>query len=89
MTGIFDESKYDEGSVTLEPGDRLVLFTDGITEARSPGGDEFDDGGLLGTLERCRHLDPQSMIDAIFRDVGTFAGGPLQDDATAMVAVIA
>jgi phosphoserine phosphatase RsbU/P len=89
VTGIFDESKYDEGSVTLEPGDRLVLFTDGITEARSPGGDEFDDGGLLGTLERCRHLDPQSMIDAIFRDVGTFAGGPLQDDATAMVAVIA
>ena len=29
----------------LEPGDRLVLFTDGITEARSESGDEFDDGG--------------------------------------------
>ena len=89
VTGIFDESKYDEGKVTLEPGDRLVLFTDGITEARSPGGDEFDDGGLLRTLECCRHLDPQSMVDAIFHDVGAFAGGPLQDDATAMVAVIA
>jgi phosphoserine phosphatase RsbU/P len=89
VTGIFDESKYDEGKVTLEPGDRLVLFTDGITEARSPGGDEFDDGGLLRTLERCRHLDPQSMVDAVFHDVGAFAGGPLQDDATAMVAVIA
>jgi len=89
VTGIFDESKYDEGKVTLEPGDRLVLFTDGITEARSPGGEDFDDGGLLRTLERCCHLDPQSMVDAIFHDVGAFAGGPLQDDATAMVAVIA
>jgi phosphoserine phosphatase RsbU/P len=89
VTGIFDESKYDEGRVTLEPGDRLVLFTDGITEARSPGGDEFDDGGLLESLERCRHLDPQSMVDAIFHDVRAFADGPLQDDATAVVAVIA
>ena len=89
VTGIFDESKYDEGKVTLEPGDRLVLFTDGITEARSPGGNEFDDEGLLRTLECCRQLDPQSMVDAIFHDVGAFAGGPLQDDATAMVAVIA
>ena len=45
VTGIFDESKYDEGKVTLEPGDRLVLFTDGITEARSPGGDDSTTGG--------------------------------------------
>ncbi len=74
--------------MTLGPGDRLVLFTDGITEARSAGGDEFDDDGLLQTLERCRHLDAQSIVDAIFSDVGTFAGGPLQDDATAVVAAI-
>lgn len=88
VTGIFDESTYEEGRVTLAPGDRLVLFTDGITEARSLAGDDFDDGGLMRTLERCRHLDAQSMVDAIFEDVGTFAGGRLQDDATAVVAAI-
>jgi sigma-B regulation protein RsbU (phosphoserine phosphatase) len=88
VTGIFDESTYEEGRVTLCPGDRLVLFTDGITEARSIAGDDFDDDGLLRTLERCRHLDAQSMVDAIFEDVGTFAGGSLQDDATAVVAAI-
>jgi sigma-B regulation protein RsbU (phosphoserine phosphatase) len=88
VTGIFDEGSYEEGRVTLEPGDRLVLFTDGITEARSGAGDEFDDAGLLRALEACRHLDAQSMVDAIFKDVGAFAGGPLQDDATAVVAVI-
>jgi sigma-B regulation protein RsbU (phosphoserine phosphatase) len=88
VTGIFDEGTFEEGRVTLEPGDRLVLYTDGITEARSAGGDEFEDEGLLRTLERCRRLDAQSMVDAVFTDVGTFAGGRLQDDATAVVAAI-
>ncbi len=86
VTGIFDEGTFEEGRVTLEPGDRLVLYTDGITEARSASGDEFEDEGLLRTLERCRRLDAQSMVDAVFNDVGTFAGGRLQDDATAVVA---
>jgi phosphoserine phosphatase RsbU/P len=88
VTGIFDEGTFEEGRVTLEPGDRLVLYTDGITEARSAGGDEFEDEGLLRTLERCRRLDAQSIVDAVFNDVGTFAGGSLQDDATAVVAAI-
>jgi phosphoserine phosphatase RsbU/P len=89
VTGIFDEGTYEEGRVALDPGARLVLFTDGITEARSVDGDEFDDAGLLRTLDRCRHLDAQSMVDAIFDEVGAFAGGRLQDDATAVVAAIA
>jgi len=88
VTGIFDEGTYEEGRVVLSPGDRLVLFTDGITEARSIAGDEFDESGLLRTLERCRHLDAQAMVDAIFDDVRAFAGGGLQDDATAVVATI-
>ena len=89
VTGIFDEGTYEEGRVALDPGDRLVLFTDGITEARSVDGDEFDDSGLLRTLDRCRHLDAQSMVDTIFNEVGAWAGGRLQDDATAVVAAIA
>jgi sigma-B regulation protein RsbU (phosphoserine phosphatase) len=88
VTGIFDESSYEEGRITLEPGDRLILFTDGITEAQSGAGDEFDEAGLLRTLECGCRLDAQAMVDAIFRDVGAFAGGRLQDDATAMVVAI-
>ena len=68
VTGIFDEGSYEEGRISLAPGDRLVLFTDGITEAQSGAGDEFDEAGLLRTLENRRHLDAQSMVDAIFND---------------------
>ena len=38
MTGIFDEGTYEEGKVVLDAGDRLVLFTDGITEAANATG---------------------------------------------------
>jgi sigma-B regulation protein RsbU (phosphoserine phosphatase) len=89
VTGIFDEATYEDGRVTLEPGDRLVLFTDGITEARSDDGSDFDDSGLFSAIDRCRHQDAQAMVDTIFNDVAAFAGGRLQDDATAVVAVIA
>jgi sigma-B regulation protein RsbU (phosphoserine phosphatase) len=88
VTGIFDEGTYEEGKVAVNPGDRLVLFTDGITEARSANGDEFDESGLLRAIERCRHLDAESIVNAIFTDVEAFAGGRLQDDATAVVAEI-
>jgi sigma-B regulation protein RsbU (phosphoserine phosphatase) len=88
VTGVFDEASYEEGRVALQAGDRVVLFTDGITEARADTGAEFEDTGLLRTLDRCRHGDAQSLVNAIFEDVGTFTGGRLQDDATAMVAVI-
>ena len=68
--------------------DDLVRGGLGLTEARSAAGDEFEDAGLLRTLERCRHLDSQSMVDALFNDVASFAGGHLQDDATAVIAAI-
>ena len=86
VTGIFEEASYAEGSIGLEPGDRLVLFTDGITEARSAAGAEFDEDGLLRTIERHRGADATSLVGAIFEQVASFTGGPLQDDATVVVA---
>jgi len=88
VTGIFEEATYGESSVTLKPGDRLVLFTDGITEARSAAGAEFDDEGLLRVVARHPPGDATSLVGAIFDEVAAFTGGRLQDDATAVVAAI-
>lgn len=85
VTGVFEDAAYEEGTVVLESGDRLVLFTDGITEARAANGVEFEDEGLLQTVTRHHQGDAGSLVRAIFDEVASFAGGPLQDDATAVV----
>jgi serine phosphatase RsbU (regulator of sigma subunit) len=48
--GLFEGSTYGSGVVSIEPGDALVMYSDGITEAESPAGDPFDEAGLERTL---------------------------------------
>ena len=46
VLGVFAESTYEQGELPHRPGDRLVLYTDGITEGRNPAGEEFGEEGL-------------------------------------------
>ncbi|MDO8680842.1 MAG: SpoIIE family protein phosphatase, partial [Acidobacteriota bacterium] len=48
--GMFEASTYEEGEVQLNPGDALLMYSDGITEAESPDGQPFDEAGLERTL---------------------------------------
>ena len=48
--GMFEESEYEQGHIDLDPGDALVMYSDGITEAESPDGTPFDEAGLERTL---------------------------------------
>ncbi len=50
VLGIFETFSYDQGHVELKAGDRLALFTDGVTELWNREGVEFGDDGLLGLL---------------------------------------
>jgi sigma-B regulation protein RsbU (phosphoserine phosphatase) len=87
LLGVFDDPRLTEGSVRLVPGDRLVLYTDGVTEARSPEG-EFYDEERLGVL--LRGLDPALSAEAIALavkdDVREFAQtDDFEDDMTLVV----
>jgi sigma-B regulation protein RsbU (phosphoserine phosphatase) len=85
VLGVFEDSAYSQSRATFAEGDRLVLFTDGITEALNGDGEEFGDERLVDAVVRERHHDADSMLAELFKAVVTFTGGTFQDDATLIV----
>ena len=88
VLGVSADASYAQEAVTLESGDRIVLFTDGITEAEGRDGDEFGDDRLLETVVSLRHESPWRMVDAIVNRVAGFTGGLFRDDATLLAVSI-
>src|SRR5436190_11923463 len=73
--GMFRDTRYYEYYMTLEPGQVLVLYTDGATEAMNPVNDEYGRDRLVEAVRRCRHLGAREMIDVLHRDVIDWTGG--------------
>jgi serine phosphatase RsbU (regulator of sigma subunit) len=72
-------SRYSEQRLTLRPGESIVLYTDGVTEARR-GDDFFGDSRLLAALARQTSREPQVLADALLQAVRRFATGGARDD---------
>jgi sigma-B regulation protein RsbU (phosphoserine phosphatase) len=86
--GIMSEGSYDECVQQLIPGDQIIFYTDGITEAHSPAGDMFGTGRLDQALENCS-LQATALLESVLQAVEEFAGGrPADDDRTLIVARI-
>jgi sigma-B regulation protein RsbU (phosphoserine phosphatase) len=85
VAGAFDTARYEGGAIALAPGDRVCLFTDGLPEATAASGAEFGDARLVDVIAGARDLDPAAIVDVLFSQVQAAAGGPCQDDATALV----
>jgi sigma-B regulation protein RsbU (phosphoserine phosphatase) len=86
--GIFPGQEYASVAVTLQTGDQIVFYTDGITETHDPGGEMFGTGRLDQELENCS-LQAQGLLDSVLHSVETFAAGhPADDDRTLIVARI-
>jgi sigma-B regulation protein RsbU (phosphoserine phosphatase) len=88
VMGVFQEASYREESVPLGRGDRVVLYTDGITEALSPNEDEFGEDGLLAAIRSHDGLSAGALTQALFADVLAFAGGMLGDEATLLTVIV-
>ena len=88
VLGVFAESSYEQGDFPVGPGDRLVLYTDGITEGRNPAGDEFGEDRLAESARTHRTLPAEEMLAAMLRDIEGFNAGVYEDDATLIVAAL-
>ncbi len=86
VLGLFASWQCSLSSASLEAGDTLALFTDGITESADERGDEFGQERLVQALRRYGFLPAQEMGAAVIRDVLEFSGGRQFDDLTLIVA---
>lgn len=85
LLGVFPEWKYEDSVAQLAPGDRLLLFTDGITEAAKPDGEEFGEQRLVEVAVHSRHQSAGDLKEQLLAQVKTFCDSQLADDATLIV----
>jgi sigma-B regulation protein RsbU (phosphoserine phosphatase) len=88
VLGVFAEGAYEQGVFPLAPRDRLIFYTDGITEGRNPAGDEFGEEQLTAAALRHRALAAEDMLASVLRDVEQFNAGAYEDDATLIVGAL-
>jgi phosphoserine phosphatase RsbU/P len=86
IVGLFDAATFEEETVTLQAGDWLIVFSDGVSEAMSASGDEYGENRIVELVEGNKKLEPRQLLEALFADVREFTrGAPQSDDITAMV----
>jgi serine phosphatase RsbU (regulator of sigma subunit) len=86
--GIFPDRKYEDAGLHLEPGDRLVLYTDGLTEAMNSDEQEFGELRLVELGSRNMTLSASELLAAIKKEVVSFCSGGFQDDFTLVVVAV-
>jgi sigma-B regulation protein RsbU (phosphoserine phosphatase) len=82
---MFPNWTYEEGAVQLYPGDMVLAYTDGVTEAVSPAGEEWGEAGLLRAVAEHDAQSANKVAEGIFRSMDEFSLGRQIDDATVIV----
>jgi phosphoserine phosphatase RsbU/P len=88
--GMLDDVDLEECSLDLHSGDRLIMYSDGVVDARSAADERYGSDRLTGAVQACSSTGAEAMCDAIMDSVLTFQGGAAQfDDITLLVAALA
>ncbi len=88
MLGVFPEGAYEQGQTPLHTGDRLVLYTDGITEANDANGEEFGEERLIDLAISHRGCSAPAVQARLADAVAAHTTGRFQDDATLIVLAV-
>lgn len=87
LLGAFRSLDLVETATDLRPGDIAVLYTDGVTDARSVTGERFEEARLFEAIEAARHGSARDVIDSIRDSVNEFQAGTLPADDVTVVAI--
>lgn len=84
--GLFDEINLTDVTISLDPGDVLVTYTDGLTESFDTNDEMFGEDRLLRLIEACPESSAQAILDRILAEAAAFAVGmPQSDDITLLI----
>ena len=86
--GLVEQSPYASGRMVLGPGEALLLYTDGVTEAMDPNERPYSDRRLAGFLASNRCSSPRQIIGDLVNDVRQYAGGAPQWDDITLLALV-
>lgn len=87
ILGALEDSVYHEKELLLQPGDSLFLYTDGITEGRSKGGELFGEKRLLDSCLELTGKSSKEIVDGVTRTVGDFVVGAVQSDDITILSI--
>ncbi len=86
LTGFVPEAEYEKDTLTLDSGDIIAAFTDGVTEVENPGGEEFGEESLIRFLKRNSHLSAQELTNSLYQEIKTFSENKrFRDDFTLII----
>ena len=85
VLGVFPDWTYEDSAIDLKAGDRLFLFTDGITEASDTNGQEFEETRIAAFAKANAALSARELDKRLLAQVTDFCGAHFQDDATLLV----
>jgi len=89
VVGLLETFPYQQAALTITPGDILVAFTDGISEAMNAADEEWGEAPLIQTIRNCAGLSPSETIAQVMRAADTFVAGAKQHDDMTLVVLSA
>jgi sigma-B regulation protein RsbU (phosphoserine phosphatase) len=87
LVGAIEDMTFNDNKMMLEPGETLVMFTDGVNEAMNKDYQEFGDDRLAASLQKCAGQDCQQIITNVRSDVAAFVGEMEQSDDITLFAL--
>ena len=85
---MIEDQTWDKDNLDLDPGDVLLLYTDGVTEAQNLQGEQYGTDRLIDTAKKSLALPAKDIQTAVIKDVDEFIGDASQLDDITLVIVV-